>query len=410
MANDVSASFPEYWSKRMQLKHYREDVFRDIASFEETAMLKNGDTVHRPYRSNLTVNDLGSEGSYSRQDITDTDESLTIDQEKEVAFYVKDLDVIQHNYAVRNLYADEAAVALSNGIDGDILGEVANADNTVDAADLGGTADQGIVLTSGNVSDVFLAATEKLDRRNAPQEGRFAILSPQVIRVLKENILERETAWGDKVGERGFIGMYDNYRIYKSNGLYWTGTLALATQPTNGDTVTLNIPDSEGTRTTVTFTFVTNIGTTAGNVLIGADAAASNTNFTAAINDPATTDALSVALTAANQALLKDFAATASATSTAVTSKGRGFIVVGDTLTDTTDQWTATAQIQHNFFGVKGCVDLVIQVKPNMKIKSRDGYIGDDIVSWNVYGKKTFAEGARRMVAVKIRSNAYTAA
>lgn len=411
MANNLSASFPAYWSKRMQMKHYRTDVFREFCSFEEQSTLTKGTIVHRPYRSNLTVNTMGSEGSFTRQDVTDTDETLTVDTEKEVSFYVKDLDAIQSNYATINMYADDAATALSNGIDGDILGEVANALNTIDDADFGGTSGNGITLTESNVFDVFLMANEKLDRRNAPQEGRIAAVSPQFLRVLKSALVKRESPWGDMVGQRGFMGVYDNFSVYKSNGIYWTGVLALATQPTDGDTVTLNIPDSQGTRTTVTFTFKTTLGSTPGNVLIGASADAARSNLAALINTPGTTTSLGVALSAANQALLKGVTATdASGPNTmTVAAKGKGFLVVGETLTDATDAWTAATQLQHQLFAVKGSIDLVIQVQPNLKIKSRDGYVGDDLVSWNVYGKKTFAEGARNMVAVKIRADQFLA-
>lgn len=395
----------------MQLKHYRTDVFRDIASFEEQATLKRGDTVHRPYRSNLVVNSLGSEGSYTRQDVTDTDESLTISSEKEVSFYVRDLDTIQSNYPEINVYADDAARALSNGIDGDVLAQVANALNVVDDADLGGTSGNGITLTESNVFDTFVYANEKLDRRNAPTEGRFACLSPQFCRVLKSALIARESPWGDKVGERGYLGMYDGMAIYKTNGSYWTGVLYLATQPTDADTVTINVPDSQGTRTTITFTFKTTLGSTAGNVLIGGSADVARANLATLIGTPGTTTANGVALSSANQNLLKGFTATNdnTADTCTVTAAGKGFVVVGETLTAAADIWTAATQIQHNMFGVKGCVDLVIQVLPNMKVKGRDGYIGDDIVSWNVYGLKTFVEGARNMVAVKVRTDQFLA-
>ena len=38
--------------------------------------------------SDIVVNTLTSEGAYSRQDITSTDEYLTVDQEKEASFYI----------------------------------------------------------------------------------------------------------------------------------------------------------------------------------------------------------------------------------------------------------------------------------------------------------------------------------
>lgn len=412
MANSLSASFPAYWSKRMQMKHYRTDVFREFASFEEQSTLSKGTVVHRPYRSNLTVNTMGSEGSYTRQDVTDTDETLTVDKEKEVSFYVKNLDAIQSNYPTINNYADDAARALSNGIDGDVLAEVANALNTVDSADFGGTSGEGFTLTESNVFDVFLMANEKLDRRNAPTEGRIAVVSPQFSRVLKSALVKRESPWGDQVGQRGFMGQYDNFNVFKSNGIYYTSVLALATQPTDGDTVTLNIPDSQGTRTTITLTFKTTLGSTAGNVLIGANADAARLNLATLLTTPGTTTSTGVALSAANQALLKGITFTddASANTMTVAASGKGFLVVGETFTDATDTWTAAKQLQHQLFCVKGCTDLVIQVQPNLKIKSRDGYVGDDLVSWNVYGKKTFAEGARNMVAVKIRADQFLSA
>lgn len=137
MANNLTASFPEYWSKRMQVTHLKKAVYRGISSFEEQATLKKGDTVHRPYRSAMTVNALGSEGNYTRQDITDTDESLVINQEKEVSFYVRDIDRMQSNYDTTNEYADEASTRLTNWIDGDVLGEYDQAISVVDDAAFG---------------------------------------------------------------------------------------------------------------------------------------------------------------------------------------------------------------------------------------------------------------------------------
>lgn len=383
------------------------DTFRELVNLQEESLLSKGDTVNKPYRSLLSVNTLGSEGSYTRQDVTDTNESLSIDQEKEVSFYIRDLDEIQSNYATASEYAKHAAQVLSNAIDGDVLAEAANATHTVDDADMGGTADEGITLTTSNISTLFLAASEKLDRTNSPEQGRFAVLSPQICRILKDYLVNRETAWGDKVGENGFVGMYDNFAIYKSNALYWTGVLSLVTQPTDGDTVTLNIPNALGTRTTITFTFKTTLGSTAGNVLIGGSADVARANLATLITTPGTTTANGVALTAANQALLKGVTGTNDndADTLTVAAQGKGFIVVGETLTDATDTWTATTLLQHALFGVKGAISMAMQVRPNMLVKSRDGYIGSDIVSWNVYGIKTFADGARQLVNAEIRTD-----
>jgi Concanavalin A-like lectin/glucanases superfamily len=77
------------------------------------------------------------------------------------------------------------------------------------------------------------------------------------------------------------------------------GYFTLSTNPANGKTLTLDING-----TNVVFTFVTSIGSTAGNVLIGASAAATVANLLALLNQPQTTTATGVALAAANQTLV----------------------------------------------------------------------------------------------------------
>lgn len=59
------------------------------------------------------------------------------------------------------------------------------------------------------------------------------------------------------------------------------GTIALPTNPTNGQTLTLDING-----TNIVITFVSSIGSTAGNVLIGASAAATAANLLQLLQNP----------------------------------------------------------------------------------------------------------------------------
>src|SRR5580704_1346181 len=63
------------------------------------------------------------------------------------------------------------------------------------------------------------------------------------------------------------------------------GTFNLATNPTNGKTITLTINS-----TAITITFVSAIGSTAGNVLIGATAAATCANLIQLLYNPTITN------------------------------------------------------------------------------------------------------------------------
>ena len=90
-------------------------------------------------------------------------------------------------------------------------------------------------------------------------------------------------------------------------------------------------------------------------------------NLATLINAPATTTATGVALTGSALRLFQN-QITATNDNTAntlyVVAKGVGVLDVSSALTDGTDTWTATSQLQHNLFGVVGNPSLVIQREP----------------------------------------------
>src|SRR3984957_1031220 len=105
-------------------------------------------------------------------------------------------------------------------------------------------------------------------------------------------------------GQSGFSGQYNNLRAdsYGSSQLLvhqQLGFFTLSTNPTNTKTLTLTINS-----TAVVFTFVSSIGSTAGNVLIGATAAATCANLLSLLQQPQTTTSTGVALSVGNQQLV----------------------------------------------------------------------------------------------------------
>lgn len=393
MANDLSASIKEQWSMDYQDVAEKINVFSSIANFRYESTLKVGDVVHRPYVSDVTVNTLGSEGSYTRQDISTTDETLTVDQEKEASFYIKDIDEFQSHYPTREKMARQCAVKLSNQIDGDVLGEVVNADNYIDDGDLGGTAGNPITLTTSNIGKIFSAVGRKLESEdNEPGERRFAAISPYFKQILLDKLEGRDTALGDKTAMNGHVGSYFDFELFNSNATYWEGVLGMATNPTANDTVVIN---------GVTFTFVAS-PSAAGDVDLGADVDTSRANLEAAINAGSGAGTAYIEVSTADRKLLKNIVASNNDTTDklTVTSEGHGHVAVSETLTATADGWDS--EIQHLLFGQGRPVDTVVQRSPKMIVKDRDGYIGKDIVNYIVYGLKTFRDGKRRMVDVRI--------
>ena len=399
MSNSLDASIKEVWSMDYQESFDKSNIFESIANFRYESDLKTGDTLNRPYISEVSVNTLGAEGSYTRQDINTTNETLTVDQEKEATFYLKDIDAFQSHYPTRERFAKQCGIKLANRIDGDVLGEVVNADSTLDDSIFGGTAGNGINLTTSNVLRVFSIANRKLrELDNDPSERKFATLSPYFEQVLIDSLGGREDALGERTGINGHIGRYGGFELFSTNASYWTGTLAIATNPSEGDTVVIN---------GVTFTFESTLGTTAGNVHIASTAAKTVASLVAAINTPGTTvasdtDAGFVALSSADQKKLQDVTATDATTSLTLVSEGHGHLAVSETLTDDDDVWTDGKEMEHLIFGQGRPSDIIVQKYPNMMTKDRSGYIGQDIVNYIVYGLKTFDDGDKKMVDVQI--------
>ena len=405
----------------MQRKHHKTDVYRAIANYEEEGTLKIGNIVDRPYRSALGVNTLGSEGSYTRQDITDTSETLTVDTKKEVSFYVQEPDRIQSKYSQANEYADDAAVKLSNWIDGDILGEYDQASSVIGAYEMAGTGSAsdgiGFTLSISNVLKVFVKADKALGLLNVKframyknkrgtekveSSNLFGVISPNFKSTLLEYLGGKETALGDTTAVNGHIGRFMGFDLYESNNLGASYYLAMTTFATEGDTLTIN---------GVAWRFKAAIAQ-AGDIDIGASTAIQIDNMVAAINNSESLAAgvegtLYWEVTAANRFLLNGITATDGATYMTLKSEGRGHIAITETFTNDGNLFTVTKSLEHQLFGVKGATDIVIQKYPNFVTKDRSGYLGKDFVTWTMYGLLTFDEGDDMLVDVQVRSDAF---
>lgn len=394
MANNLSAFNPEYWSKRMQVIRFKIPVYMKIASMEERSLLKDGDTVHRPYRSRLVTQNYTRGTDVSIQDVSATDETLVVNTAKIVPFYVDDLDRIQNKWDTANKFADDAGTELELTIDADVLGEVVNADYTVDDGDVGGTAGTAITLTTSNVLRVFAAAAKKLNRGNITMADRFAVISPTTHQLLVEYLAGKDTNVADRVGENGYVGRFQGFELYLSNQTYYSATWTPANNPTNNDTITIN---------GVTFTFVSSIGSTAGNVLIGGTLADTLDNLVTLIGDLAATTATGVAVSADSQRALAGLSITDNATNVTLQFEGAGEIDVA--ASEANDPWSA--QTVHLMFGQKGAVDLVVQKQPNVVFKDVPTKLGRNVMPWTLYGLKTFQEGGEQLVDVQLDATSF---
>jgi hypothetical protein len=243
MANSLDAFSPEYWSARIQILLKQSLVSRAIANFEERALLTNGSQVHRPYMSDVQVNTYVKGTDVTPQDITATDEYLTVDQTKEVTVYIDEVDVVQNKYQVANTYADRMGYQLKKEMDSAFLNEVANATLTMDASDFGGTAGAGINVTPSNIIALFSKANAKMNNQNIEDTKRwFAVITPDLEAIIQQSFIFNGFVKADQgllgMGRgNGLIGRYLNFDVYSSTQVKHVNTWTSTAIMTDTDTI-----------------------------------------------------------------------------------------------------------------------------------------------------------------------------
>lgn len=400
MANNFTADFPEIWAKEQQEVFYKENVAMKIADVSHKGEMSFGDTLNRPYRSSNAVQAYTRGTAITIDDKTATQEQLSVNRQFATGFYIDDFDKIQSRYEEAARYGRDDGVYLSNQVDSDVLGEYGNATSTVDDGTIGGTAGNGISLTTSNVLKVVSASKKALKKQNIPENDLFGVISPEFEDILIQYGAGRDTNMGDTSNKEGSIMSFYGFTLYSSNQTAGSAVLSLATQPTANDTVVI-----EG----VTFTFVASPAA-AGDVDLGADVDATRVNLETLINAPTVTTAGGVALSTEDARVFSNqISAVNSAGDDTLTivGKGVGTFEVSETLTDGTDAFTAALEKQHNLFGRRGAITLVMQSDAMPQIKEVPDKLGKNILNGVLYGVKTFLDGAKQLVNVEIQSSTF---
>jgi len=383
MANTPAPLNPEKWKSDVQDYLNAMLVADKIGDLKSLGgFVNSGDVIHWPYINDMRVQSYTPGTDLTIDDFVATDDSLTINRSRAATAYIDPQEVKQaEDKAYPSRLARQAAFVLAQELDQKVLKDgVDNATGSV----TGGT------FTASNIYSTLTSAMSTLERQNATGE-MFVVLDPERVAILAQNEVANGWNVADRALKNGFVGdSQAGFKVYSSNNLYSTVTLTMGTQPTATDTVTI---------LGITFTFVAAIGTTAGNVLRGANAAASQTNLRTLFNTPGTTTTTGVALSLANQRVLQNAQASMGAWATNVST------IVAYSKIGATSSFSATAntfgtETSSFLAGVKGSVKVARQMMPELYIKEEPKQLGANYITHHLYGAAVFTRDKDRLAAI----------
>jgi hypothetical protein len=242
---------------------------------------------HNPFNSTPVGTNGTKQSTYTTENMTSTDDTLTVQQRATIAEQIDSYEQMMTSYDLMSQQAQRQAYRLADYIDQYVLNMpvsksgVRQIDNGIIA---GGASDgAGYVLSASNANTAANTLAEYLALGNAAlEEGLFWVISPYD--------MTKITAYGQSHGfnlqdstiAAGYLGsagkQFAGMDLFVSNNLTHTTNLTIATNPTAGDTLSLTVNGR-----TVTFTFRAS-ATVAGDVKIGANAAATQATLVLAIN------------------------------------------------------------------------------------------------------------------------------
>lgn len=321
---------------------------------------------------------------------TATKQTLTVST---FEYEAEDIDVTeqgQTKYDLLQHSLQSIRRGLSNRVEQIFLSQITNAAQQISGAP--------VAVSSSNIVSIFREAGAKLGAFDVPANTamRAAVFGPTTTSYLREFKANRETPLGDTTLQNGVIGPWMGWTVVENNNLPYSAVLTMATNPADGDTVTI---------AGVTFEFQDDLNDVAtGNVGVLRDGSTVDTTraaLAACINDSGTAGTTYVQMAAVPNFIIRKkrkITATNNNSADTLTITGFGDISVSADMTTAANAWGS--QYQYSVLMMRGAIDLVVQFFDIQTTKKQAGF-ADLTKGLLGIGANTFDDGARLMVYLK---------
>lgn len=232
---------PELFSGKLVEKFYKTTVFGEIASTDyEGEIAGYGAQVVIRTVPDVVVSDYEIGQGLTYEYPTRNSVTLAIDKAKSFSVALNTVDSRQADVDMADIFANDGSIQLRIAADADMLETIpadVSADNSgstagADSNDINlGTAGSPVLLTKDNVVDLIVDCGTVLDEQNVSDEGRWMVLPPWAIALIKRSDLRIASLAGDGVSilRNGKVGEIDRFTIYQSRNLLRQTSPAAAT-------------------------------------------------------------------------------------------------------------------------------------------------------------------------------------
>jgi hypothetical protein len=203
---------PEVFSKLLQAKFYKKSILPEISNTDyEGEISGQGDKVVIRTVPAVTINNYA--GTITTQELTTAKVEMLIDKAKYYSFKVDDVLAAQADINLLEGASTDAAEGMRIAVETEVLAGAITGATTIGSQ---------TTITAANILTNILTMSKQLDELNIPEEGRFIVLSPEFISLLKQSELRQAYLTGDSTSplRNGLVGMVDRFKVFQSNMVY----------------------------------------------------------------------------------------------------------------------------------------------------------------------------------------------
>lgn len=227
----TSKFIPEIWSGKLQAKFYKTTVLSEITNNDWEGEIKGqGDKVYIRSIPTITIRSYVKGQNLTNEVPESTPLELNIDKGQYFSVVLDDVDAVQADVKLMDMFTNDATEQMKITIDADVLNGVkagaATANKGATAGAISGNINLGATyatraISKTNVLDLILDMGQVLDEQNVPETGRWLVIPSWMAAMIKNSDLKQAYLTGDNqsILRNGKLGMIDRFTLYVSNNL-----------------------------------------------------------------------------------------------------------------------------------------------------------------------------------------------